>query len=164
MARSVSVFVPKVHAVQFPDRCPVCGKAHPGHEAKLGELFGLLQPVSSDVLKRWQQQVPVCREHARRVRNARLSDILSLTGLTLASLAALVYLAGRYEMFAAGWWSWGGVVLLGLILPKALVSLVARPLFDLRSDDELVEVMVRNRDYASEFAALNRAASPPAGT
>jgi hypothetical protein len=134
----------------------VCGKSAPGHAAKLDALLGPLQPVSSDVLARWQSTLPVCREHERRIRIARISDQLAWAGLTVASLGALSYLADRFEMFAAGWWSWAGVLVLGLIVPRALMSVLARPLFDVRPDDDLVEFALRNRGYAKELAELNR--------
>lgn len=148
--------LPKRHAVRFPDRCPVCGKAAPGYAAKLDALLGPLPPVSNEVLSRWQASLPVCREHERRIRFARWSDLFAWAGLSLSSIGVLLYLADRYEMFAAGWWSWAGVFMLGLVIPRALMALLARPLFDVRPDDELVEFALRNPSYAKELAELNR--------
>jgi hypothetical protein len=156
MARYAQVLLPKRHPVVFPDRCPVCGKAAPGHAAKLGALLGPLRPLSNDVLARWQPTLPVCREHERRIRIARISDQLAWAGLSLASLGALLYLADRFEMFAAGWWSWAGVFVLGLLVPRALMAVLARPLFDVRPDDEFVEFALRNPGYAKDLAELNR--------
>jgi hypothetical protein len=156
MRRYAQVLLPKRHPVAFPDRCPVCGKSAPGHAAKLDALLGPLRPLSNDVLARWQSTLPVCREHERRIRIARISDQLASTGLTLASLGALLYLADRFEMFAAGWWSWAGVLVLGLVVPRALMAVLARPLFDVRPDDDLVEFALRNPAYAKDLAALNR--------
>jgi hypothetical protein len=161
MSRYAQVLLPKRQPVAFPDRCPVCGKSAPGHAAKLDALLGPLRPVSKDVLARWQPTLPICREHERRIRIARLSDQLAWAGLTLASLGVLLYLAARFEMFAAGWWSWAGVIAFGLIVPRALMAVLARPLFDVRPDDDLVEFALRNPAYAKELAELNRTAAPP---
>jgi hypothetical protein len=155
MSRSAEILVPKRAKVRFPDRCPVCGKPSPGHAAKLDALFGGLRPASPDVMRRWQSEVPICREHEARARNARMSDLLALVGFTVAALGGLVYLASRYELFAAGWWSWAAVIVLGLVVPRGLLALIARPLFDARSDDDHVEFIVRNRDYAADFVELN---------
>lgn len=154
MARPHSIAVPKRAPVRFPDRCPVCGKAEPGHRAKLDQLFGPLAPTSPDVLARWQPDLPICEAHVRRVRNGRLSDRLSMVGFALAGLAALFYLAGRYEPFSAGFWSWLGVVVAGF-LPLGVMRWLMRPIFDVWSDDELLEFQLRNRDYARDFEALN---------
>jgi hypothetical protein len=156
MSRYAQVLLPKRHPVRFPDRCPVCGKSAPGHAAKLDALLGPLRPLSNDVLARWQPTLAVCREHERRIRIARYSDMLAWGGLTLASLGVLMYLADRFEMFAAGWWSWAGLLVLGLVVPRALMALLARPLFDVRPDDEFVEFALRNPSYAKELAELNR--------
>jgi hypothetical protein len=156
MSRYAQVMLPKQHPVRFPDRCPVCGKSAPGHAVKLDALLGPLRPLSNDVLARWQPTLAVCREHERRIRIARTSDLLAWTGLSLASLGLLLYLAARFEMFAAGWWSWAGVLVLGLMLPGAVMALLARPVFDVRPDDELVEFALRNAGYAKELAELNR--------
>jgi hypothetical protein len=156
MSRHAQILLPKRHGVAFPDRCPVCGKSAPGHAVKLDALLGPLRPLSKDVLARWQPTLAICREHERRVRIARLSDLLAWVGLSVASLGLLLYLADRYEMFAAGWWSWAGVFLLGLVVPGALMSLLSRPLFDVRPDDDLVEFALRNAAYAKEFRELNR--------
>ena len=156
MSASARILLPKRHSIQFPDRCPVCGKAAPGHAVKLAALLGPLRLVSNDVLARWQPTLAVCREHERRIRIARWSDLLAWVGLSLASIGALIYLANRYEMFAAGWWSWAGVFVLGLVVPRALIALVARPLFEVRPDDEFVEFALRNTGYAKELAELNR--------
>lgn len=157
MARSAQVLVSKRHPVRFPDRCPVCGKASPGHAATLEQVFGtLLMPVGRSVRARWDQTMPVCKQHQRRIHNGRLADVLSWLGLTIASLAALMYLADHYEMFASGWWSWAGVLVLGLALPRGLIALTARPLFDASSDDDQVVFEMRNADYARDFIGLNR--------
>ena len=156
MSRYASVLLPKRHRVRFPDRCPVCGKSEPGHTVKLEALLGPLRPLSNDVLARWQPTLSVCREHERRIRIAQISDQLAWTGLTLASLGLLLYLADRFEMFAAGWWSWAGVLVLGLFVPRVLMALLARPVFDVRPDDELVEFALRNAVYAKDLAELNR--------
>lgn len=156
MPRYASVLLPKRHPIAFPDRCPVCGKSAPGHAAKLDALLGPLRPLSNDVLARWQSTLPVCREHERRIRFARIGDQLAWAGWTVASLGALLFLASRFEMFAAGWWSWAGVIVLGLIVPRVLMSVLTRPLFDVRPDDDLVEFALRNRDYAKDLADLNR--------
>lgn len=156
MPRYAQVLLPKRHPIAFPDRCPVCGKSAPGHAAKLDALLGPLRPLSSDVLARWQQTLPVCREHERRIRIARISDQLGWLGLTVASLGALLYLADHFEMFAAGWWSWAAVFVLGLLVPRVLMTLVARPLFDVRPDDDLVEFALRNPGYAKDLADINR--------
>jgi hypothetical protein len=156
MSRSTQILLPKRQSVRFPDRCPVCGKSAPGHTAKLAVLLGPLRPLSDDVLARWQPTLAVCREHERRIRLGRISDQLAWVGLTLASLGLLAYLAGRFEMFAAGWWSWAGVLVFGLVVPGALMALLARPLFAVRSDDDLVEFVLRNAGYAKDFGELNR--------
>jgi hypothetical protein len=156
MARSTQVLLPKRHGVRFPDRCPVCGKSEPGHAAKLDTLLGPLRPLSNHVLARWQPTLAVCREHERRIRIGRISDQLAWVGLTLASLGLLMYLADRFEMFAAGWWSWAGVLVFGLIVPRALMALLARPVFEVRSDDEYVAFSLRNTGYAKDLAELNR--------
>jgi hypothetical protein len=156
MSRYAQVLLPKRHPVAFPDRCPVCGKSAPGHAAKLDALLGPLRPLSNDVLARWQQTLPVCREHERRIRIGRISDQLAWAGLTLASLGALLYLADHYEMFAAGWWSWAAVLVLGLVVPQGLMAVLARPVFDVRPDDELVAFALRNGAYAKDLADLNR--------
>jgi hypothetical protein len=156
MSRAIQVLLPKRHGVRFPDRCPVCGKSAPGHAAKLDALLGPLRPLSNDVLARWQPTVAVCREHERRIKIGRISDQLAWTGLSLASLGLLLYLADRYEMFASGWWSWAGVLVFGLFVPRALMVVLARPVFDVRPDDDLVEFALRNPGYAKEFAELNR--------
>lgn len=155
MARYVPVPLSKLHPVRFPDRCPVCGKASPGHAVALDELFGFYRPVSDDVLSRWQSQLPVCKDHARRLQTARLSDLLSVVGFALAGVAGLIYLAGRVELFATGWWSWAGVLAAGL-LPIGLIRLALRPIFDVVPDDDLVEFELRNAAYAKDFIALNR--------
>jgi hypothetical protein len=134
----------------------VCGKPQPGYAVKLDALLGPLRPLSNDVLCRWQSTLPVCREHERRIRIARWSDLLAWAGLSLASIGVLLYLADRYEMFAAGWWSWAGVFLLGLVVPRGLMALLARPLFEVRPDDEFVEFALRNPGYAKELAELNQ--------
>jgi hypothetical protein len=156
MSRYAQVLLPKRQPVAFPDRCPVCGKSAPGHAAKLAALLGPLRPLSNDVLARWQQTLPVCREHERRIRIGRISDQLAWVGLSLASLGALLYLADRFEMFAAGWWSWAAVLVFGLVVPRVLLAVVARPWFDVRPDDELVEFALRNSSYAKDLAELNR--------
>ena len=156
MSRYASVLLPTRHGVRFPDRCPVCGKSEPGHTAKLAALLGPLRPLSDDVLARWQPTLSVCREHERRIRILRISDQLAWTGLSLASLGLLLYLADRFEMFAAGWWSWVGVLVFGLIVPRLLLAVLARPVFDLRPDDEFVEFALRNAGYAKDLADLNR--------
>lgn len=156
MSHHASVALAKHHRVRFPDRCPVCGKASPGHAGGLDEVFGYyFRPISDDVIRRWQPTVPVCSEHLRRLRSARLSDALSVAGFTLAALGGLVYLAGRFELFASGWWSWASVVVVGL-LPYGLMRVVTRPLFDVTPDDDLIEFELRNRAYAEDFRALNR--------
>jgi hypothetical protein len=156
MSLYAQVMLPKQHPVRFPDRCPVCGKSEPGHAVRLDALLGPLRPLSNDVLARWQPTLAVCREHERRIRIGRTSDLLAWTGLTLASFGLLMYLAARFEMFAAGWWSWAGVLVLGLFVPKALMALLARPVFDVLPDDQLVEFTLRNAGYAKDLAELNR--------
>lgn len=148
--------LPKLHPIQFPDRCPLCGKQSPGHEAKLVDLLGPLRPVSKQVLRNWPTELAVCQAHVGRIRRARQSDVLAFVGLTLASAALLIYLAGRFEMFAAGWWSWAGVLFAGLILPRAIMVMFERPLFDIRPDDTFVVVHVRSSEYANELSALNQ--------
>ena len=160
MARPKSITVAKLRRVRFPDRCPVCGAASPGHRAKLDELFAPFKPASRDVLARWQPEVPICEGHVRRIRNARLSDRLSMIGFGLAALAALFYLAGRFEPFGAGFWSWVGVLVAGL-LPLGIMRRLMRPIFDVWPDDDLIEFEVRNPDYAREFEALNAAEAVP---
>ncbi|PRP92344.1 hypothetical protein ENSA5_49750 [Enhygromyxa salina] len=156
MPRHAPVVLPKRHPVRFPDRCPVCGKASPDHAAGIDEVLGYyFRPLSDDVIQRWQSTVPVCRGHLRRLRNARISDALSVAGFTLAAIAGLLYLAERFELFASGWWSWAGVAVVGL-LPYGLMRVVARPLFDVTPDDDLIEFDLRNRAYAADFRALNR--------
>jgi hypothetical protein len=156
MSRTAQVMLRKQQAVRFPDRCPVCGKSAPGHAVKLDSLLGPLRAVSNDMLARWQPTLAICREHERRIRISRTSDLLAWAGLTLASLGLLLYLAVRYEMFASGWWSWAGVFVLGLFLPKALMALLARPVFDVLPDDDLVEFTLSNAGYAKDLAELNR--------
>ncbi|KIG15057.1 hypothetical protein DB30_06089 [Enhygromyxa salina] len=154
MARPAPVPLSKLHPVRFPDRCPVCGKVSPGHTLALDQLFGIYRPVSDDVFGRWQSQLPVCKEHERRLRLARRSDLLSVVGFALAGFAGLLYLV-RFEMFAAGWWSWAAVLATGL-LPIGLIRLALRPIFDIAPDDDLVEFELRNTAYAKDFIALNR--------
>jgi hypothetical protein len=154
MPRPAPVPLSKLHPVRFPDRCPVCGKDSPGHAIGLDELFKIYRPVSDDVFARWQSQLPVCKDHARRLRIARLSDLLSVTGFVLAGLAALVYLL-QFELVAAGWWSWAVVLATGL-LPIGLIRLALRPIFDIAPDDDLVEFQLRHPDYVKDFIALNR--------
>ena len=159
MARAKSISVAKGGPVRFPDRCPVCGTPKPDHRAKLGELFGPLEPASPDVLARWQPEVPICEGHVKRVRNARLSDRLSMLGFGLAAIAGLFYVAGHFEPFSAGFWSWTGVLVAGL-LPLGIMRRLMRPIFDVWPDDDLLEFELRNPDYARDFEALNRSPDP----
>lgn len=156
MPRYAQVLLPKRHPVRFPDRCPVCGKAGPGHAVKLAALLGPLRPLSDDVLARWQPTLPVCREHERRIRVARQVDFFSWVAFTAGAIGLLLHLSFRFEMFAAGWWSWASVFVLVLVVPRGLMTLLARPLFDVRPDDEFVEFAMRNSGYAKELAELNR--------
>lgn len=162
MARSAAILLPKHQSVRFPDRCPVCGKPTPGHAATLDAVFGPLLPVRRAVMQRWAPTLPVCAAHQQRLRFARLSDRLALAGLVMASLALLLYLTDRYELFQAGWWSWAAAIFTSLVLPQSLMFAVARPLFDVGHDDEYLCFRVRNSAYAREFARLNEPPDPAA--
>ncbi len=153
MATSFDVKLARHMPVRFPDRCVVCGTAHPG--ASVNVSSGILRwsmliwPFSG----RFSVRAPICQVCLSDFRRSRYVRSLIEWSVTAVCLLAAFWMFNAYDGPFRKW-----VIILTaivLIVPYAIWA-TSHPLaFDVTATRDSVTYEFADDSYAEEFAREN---------
>lgn len=161
MAFNVRVSLPVYRPPVFPERCVVCGVAHPDDWARIRtRSIGWWVVLFPSLSEEFAIRAPACRDCAEGLaRGLRMRQIVT-TCIVLAGLTASVVLAGH--LGARAWHAFlVGVVTLAFGVRMVWQWVFPAPL-DLTAYETTVDYRFRDRPYAEEFAAMNGVPIKPA--
>ncbi|MHC4605899.1 MAG: hypothetical protein ACYTAF_03075 [Planctomycetota bacterium] len=159
MATSTDVKLPRRQVAVFPTRCALCGAEDSDRRVTLWKwsvpLWVVLTVLALLFSRLKKVRVPCCRECSWKIRMRRLVGI--------AALLFCIALAVTLAQFLPD--EWPGLVrhlalagiMLGLLLLYFIWHVACPPAVGMQLSRKTTTYEFRNRQYAEEFAAANKA-------